>query len=105
MVSTIYAKIKALRTQMHLSQDYVAKYLRMNRSTFTQIENGNRKILAEEIKKLSILFGVSTDVILNHPELSQSATIFVRSFEKLDEKEQVEIINLIRMKEQAQIQN
>ena len=62
----INERIKKLRVQLHLSQDYVAKYLGINRSTYTQMENGNRKVLADEIAKLSNLFGVSTDYLLNN---------------------------------------
>ncbi|HHT94601.1 MAG TPA: helix-turn-helix transcriptional regulator [Clostridia bacterium] len=100
----INERIKKLRTQMNLSQDYVAKYLGVSRSTFTQMENGNRKILADEISKLSTLFGVSVNAILDESELSQPATVFARSFEKLDESDQAEIMNLIRFKEQMKAQ-
>ena len=57
----INERIKEYRTQMHLSQDYVAKYLEINRATLSQIELGNRKVTVEEIAKLSVLFGVSSD--------------------------------------------
>ena len=97
---SINDRFKSLRTQLHLSQDYVAKYLGVSRSTFTQMENGNRKILAEELSKLSVLFGISVDALLNENELSQPATVFARSFERLDESDQAEIMNLIRFKEQ-----
>ncbi len=100
----INERIKNMRTQLHLSQDYVAKYLGVSRSTFTQMENGNRKILAEDLSKLSALFGVSTDALLNEQELSQPAAMFARSFEKLDESDQAEIMNLIRFKEQMKAQ-
>lgn len=99
-MTMISDRIKSLRTQLHLSQDYVAKYLGVNRSTYTQMENGNRKILAEEIDKLSTLYGVSVDSLLHDNEQSQPAVIFARSFEKLDESDQAEIMNLIRFKEQ-----
>ena len=97
-------KIKELRTKLQLSQDYVARYLGINRSTYTQIENGKRRILAEELAKLSNLFGVSSDSMLNDGEISQPATMFARSFEKLDERDQEEIINLMRFKEQVKLQ-
>ena len=97
----ISERIKELRVQLNLSQDYVAKYLGVSRSTFTQIENGKRRILAEEVSKLCTLFGVSADVLINDNEvLSQPTTMFARSFEKLDETDQAEIMNLIRFKEQ-----
>ena len=103
-MANLYERIKELRTQLHLSQDYVAKYLGINRSTYTQMENGNRKVLADEVAKLSELFGVTTDSLLNNTELSQPATLFARSFEKLDERDQAEIMNLIRFKEQIKAQ-
>lgn len=97
-------KMKELRVQLHLSQDYVAKYLGVNRSTVTQMENGNRKILAEEVSKLCSLFGVSADTLVNDVEISQPTTVFARSFESLDESDQAEIMNLIRFKEQMKAQ-
>lgn len=100
----IHDRIKELRNQLHLSQDYVAKYLGINRSTYTQMENGKRKVLADEVAQLSILFGVSADSLLNNTEISQPATMFARSFEKLDESDQAEIMNLIRFKERIKAQ-
>lgn len=99
-----YERIKKYRNQLHLSQEYVANYLEINRTTYTQMENGNRKITAEDLSKLSTLFGVSADTLLNHEEISQPITMFARSFEKLDEVDQEEIMNLIRFKEQMKRQ-
>ena len=103
-MTNIHERIKELRTRLHLSQDYVAKFLGINRSTYTQMENGKRKVLADEVAQLSNLFGVSADSLLNDTEMSQPATLFARSFEKLDEKDQAEIMNLIRFKEQVKAQ-
>lgn len=103
-MANVYERIKALRTQLHLSQDYVAKFLGISRSTYTQMENGNRKVLADEVAQLSNLFGVSADSLLSDVEISQPATIFARSFERLDERDQAEIMNLIRFKEQIRSQ-
>ena len=103
-MANVHERIKELRNQLHLSQDYVAKYLGISRSTYTQMENGKRKVLADEVAQLSNLFGVSTDSLLNNTELSQPATVFARSFEKLDQRDQEEIMNLIRFKEQIKVQ-
>lgn len=103
-MANIHERIKELRTRLHLSQDYVAKFLGINRSTYTQMENGKRKVLADEVAQLSNLFGVSADDLLNDTEMSQPATLFARSFEKLDERDQAEIMNLIRLKEQVKAQ-
>jgi transcriptional regulator with XRE-family HTH domain len=103
-MGNVHDRIKEMRNQLHLSQDYVAKYLGISRSTYTQMENGKRKVLADEVAQLSILFGVSADSLLNNTEISQPATMFARSFEKLDESDQAEIMNLIRFKEQVKAQ-
>ena len=100
----VYERIKEFRNKLHLSQDYVANYLGLNRSTYTQMENGKRKVLAEEIAKLSDLFGVSADSLLNEGTVSQPTALFARSFDKLDERDQAEIMNLIRFKEQMKAQ-
>ena len=103
-MKTVHERIKEFRNQLHLSQVYVANYLGINRATYTQMENGNRKITADEISKLSTLFGVSADALLNNSDISQPAIVFARSFEKLDEADQAEIMNLIKFKEQMKLQ-
>lgn len=100
----INERIKNFRNQLHLSQEYVAKFLGINRASYTQMENGKRKITAEDVSRLSELFGVTTDALLNENKISQPATVFARSFEKLDENDQVEIMNLIKFKEQMKMQ-
>ena len=46
----INERIKKFRNQLHLSQEYVANFLKINRATYTQMENGKRKITAEDVK-------------------------------------------------------
>ena len=95
----VYERVKKYRNRLHLSQEYVSKYLNVNRATYSQMENGNRKITAEEIAKLSSLFGVSADTLLGNALESKPTILCARSFEKLDEADQAEIMNLIRFKE------
>ena len=90
-MTTINERIKEFRNQLHLSQEYVAKFLGINRATYTQMENGE-------------LFGVTADALLNENKMSQPATVFARSFEKLDKNDQAEIMNLIKFKEQMKMQ-
>lgn len=103
-MTKVYERIKEYRNQLNLSQAYISSYLGVNRATYTQMENGKRKITVEDLSKLSILFGVSADSLLNDNEISQPATIFARSFDNLDEDDQAEIMNLIRFKEQIKSQ-
>jgi transcriptional regulator with XRE-family HTH domain len=58
-------RIKALREQMEFSQEQLAESLNINRVSLSQIENGERKISAEELSNLSKLFNVSTDCLLD----------------------------------------
>ncbi len=104
MAQRLHERIKNLRSSLHLSQEYVANYLGMNRATFSQLENGNRKVTAEDLSKLSMLFGISADSLLHGSEFTMPATVFARSFEGLDERDQAEIMNLIRFKEQMKTQ-
>ena len=100
----INERIKNFRNRLHLSQENVANFLGINRATYTQMENGKRKITAEDISRLSELFGVTADALLNENKISQPSTVFARSFEKLDENDQAEIMNLIKFKEQMKMQ-
>ena len=58
----INERIKNFRNRLHLSQEYVANFLGINRATYTQMENGKRKITAEDISRWSELFGVTAAV-------------------------------------------
>jgi len=58
-------KIKTFREKLGFSQETLAKELGIGRVAISQIENGDRKISAEEIAKLSKLFNVPTDILLN----------------------------------------
>ena len=68
----INEKMKELRTQLHLSQDYVAKYLGVSRSTVTQMENGNRKILAEDEEELREDYPGIRLIIAGEDEMKES---------------------------------
>lgn len=59
------AKIKKTRKSLGLSQERVAKTLGINRVAISQIENGDRKISAEEVAKLSKFFNVPSNIILD----------------------------------------
>lgn len=58
-------KIKNLREKLGFSQEGLAKELDISRVAISQIENGERKISAEEIAKLSKAFNMPTDILLD----------------------------------------
>ncbi len=94
----LHENIKLARLGLHLSQEYVAKQLNINRTSVVQIEAGSRKVTAEEAEKFSKLFGIPVDELLNGREAIPPETVFAREFNKLDEDDQKEILNLVEFK-------
>jgi len=58
-------KIRSLRDQAGLSQEKVADLLKIGRVSLSQIENGERKITAEEIARLAKIFNITSDILLD----------------------------------------
>lgn len=69
MVDNFYKKlgikIKNIREQIGLAQEKLADSLGISRVSLSQIENGERKISAEEIAKLAKIFNLSSDILLD----------------------------------------
>lgn len=94
----LYERIKEARTELHLSQDYVAKFLGVNRTAIVEIESGKRKVSADELGKFSELFQIPADELLNGRSTEMQVQMFARRFGALDEADQQEILNLIEFK-------
>ena len=103
-MKALQERIREYRTQMHLSQEYVADHLGISRAAVTQIELGKRRVSAEELAGFSQLFGVSADTLLHGETLAGPSALFARSFENLNENDQAEIMNLIKFKEMMKAQ-
>jgi transcriptional regulator with XRE-family HTH domain len=58
-------RIKRIRESLGLSQKALAEKLQVSRPSISQIENGERKVCAEELKKLAEIFNMSADALLN----------------------------------------
>jgi transcriptional regulator with XRE-family HTH domain len=58
-------KIKALREQIGISQQRLSELLHIPRPAISQIESGERKISAEELKRLSEIFYIPVDNLLD----------------------------------------
>lgn len=102
MLCRTYEKIKEYRNQLHLSKEYVATYLGIDIETFAKMEAGEVKASAEELTKLSTLFGISSNMLLRGSE-TLPITLSDCS-EKLDESDKTEIVGLIRFKEMIKTQ-
>ena len=94
----LYERIKEARTELHLSQDYVAKFLGVNRTAIVEIESGKRKVSADELGKFSELFQIPADELLNGRSTEMPVQMFARRFGALDEADQQEILNLTEFK-------
>ena len=57
--------LKEYRKKNRLSQKCVAEHLGVSRYVYTQMENGHRKVTAEDIIKMSDLYQVSADSLLH----------------------------------------
>lgn len=91
-------RIKNARKNLHLSQEYVANYLNVNRTSIVEIESGKRKVSADELRKLSELFRIPADELLNGKSMDVPVDYFARSFSELSAEDQKEIMNLIEFK-------
>jgi transcriptional regulator with XRE-family HTH domain len=57
-------RVKEFRERLGIRQEELARLLGVARPTISQMENGERKISAEELSKLSKIFNVSSDILL-----------------------------------------
>lgn len=91
-------RIRKARTDPHLSQEYVANFLGIGRSSVVEMESGKRSVKAEELEKLSDLFLIPVEVLLKGTQTAIPSQMFARGFDQLDEADQQEILNLIEFK-------
>ena len=98
MRSKVGERLRKLRKELKLSQEYVAKELGINRTSITLIESGQRDISAKELEKLAEIYGVTMKEILNGVESEKNVMAFARAFNQLTDEDQDEIMNLIQFK-------
>jgi len=58
-------RIRQIRESLGLSQQALAEKLGVSRPSISQIENGERKVCAEELESLAGIFNMSTDALLD----------------------------------------
>lgn len=58
-------KIEHIRKDLGISQLKLAELMSISRSAVSQIENGQRKVTAEELRKLAEIFNISVDILLD----------------------------------------
>lgn len=60
--------IKAIREKKGFLQKEIASHINVDKSTYSKIERGIRELTIIELQKLTKLFGLTTDQILNYDE-------------------------------------
>jgi len=64
-MNSLGQRIKQVRESIGMSQQTLAEKLGVSRPSISQIENGVRKVCAEELKKLAGIFNLSVDALLD----------------------------------------
>lgn len=90
-MSNIGLRIKELREKAGMSQQRLAELMGIKRPTISQIENGERKIYAEELIKLSEILGISVENLLN---LEKSPEVILRESKKREKTKSMIRINV-----------
>lgn len=104
----MYTRLKNLRKNRHLSQEFVANKLNIPRTALVAIESNKRKISAEELKNFAELYNVSLDELMygtSKPDNEKNISHFVEKFSNLSTSAQNEILNFIDFKAYYQMDN
>ncbi|WCQ69471.1 helix-turn-helix domain-containing protein [Streptococcus pasteurianus] len=60
----MYRRIRYLREDRDLKQEYLAEYLACSQSAYSKIEAGKQQLSLDHLIKLSNFYNVSTDYLL-----------------------------------------
>lgn len=82
-VNNIGAKVLNLRIQNKTSQDTLAHFLEIDRTSLSRLEHGKRKVDASELDKIATFFNVSTDFLLGHLNINSSHNLQKADFNDL----------------------
>lgn len=91
-------KLRKAREYLSLTQEQVADILDLGRDAIIRIEKGTRKISADELNDFSRLYKISMDEIMNDTPYVSNEQAYARGFEKLSLRDQKEILDLIKLK-------
>lgn len=95
----LHERIRLAREDAGLTQGQLAKLLEVSRPTVSDIEAGRRKVSAEELGKMSDLFGISTEWLLGRDQsagMSQDLLLAARHLEKLSPSDLDRVLELLR---------
>lgn len=109
-------KLKTLRLQNEMTQEYVAKRLNVARSTIAGYETKNRQPSHEKLTALAALFQVSVDYLLdedtsisldlsNSPVFSHDETELIMRYRRLSSRSKSTLRDYLRYLEYHERQN
>jgi len=87
-MDTIADRIKKLRKDNKLTQKELGDKVGVHANTISMYEQGNRRVSSDMLNKMSDIFGVSVDFILNGKEDKKEKTIYSSLDESLINDEQ-----------------
>ena len=67
----MFERIKNLREDHDLTQEYLSKYLKINRVVYNRYENGIREIPINLLIKIADFYNVSIDYIVNRTNIKE----------------------------------
>jgi transcriptional regulator with XRE-family HTH domain len=100
---TVGEKIKQVRKEKGLQQKAVALEIGLDQSNYNKIENGRREPSVEVLQKLTVIFGVTVDDLLN-PDNNQPSPVTVedktvtekiRLIEQLEDEDKIVIYKML----------
>ena len=97
-MENIGRRLKSLRERTRFTQEEIAKMLGVRRLVVTNIENGTRKITAEELYLLSKIYGLSMEELYTGEDKEKRIAKFSRTFDELSNKSQKEVLDFIEFK-------
>lgn len=91
-------RLKNLREKTRFTQEEVAKMLGVQRLVITNIENGSRKITAEELYMFSKIYGLSMEELYTGEDKEKEIAKFSRGFDELSNKNKKDVLDYIKYK-------
>lgn len=68
---TNYNRLRSLRKEKHLKQNYLANLLHVSQRAYSHYENGSRQIPIDILIRLARIYTVSTDYLLGLTDIRQ----------------------------------
>lgn len=97
-MKSLGTRLREIRETEGLTQEDVAKMLKVSRVIITNIENDGRKVTAEELAKFAKIYNCTMEELMEGKKKKEKTLVFARSFEELSKEDQAEIMDLIKFK-------